>query len=98
MVQNLYEKALKAYEAIFGNQKTIKIDGRMIPMSYSSVQGLRKFNIDSYKYIEQNPDKGSGWAKMAREGHHIMWVMKGRRYLAQVRDCAFHDFRKEKED
>jgi len=27
MVQNLHEKALKAYEAIFGNQKTIEIDG-----------------------------------------------------------------------
>jgi hypothetical protein len=98
MVQNLHEKALKAYEAIFGNQKTIEIDGRMIPMGYSSVQGLRKFNVDGYNYIEQNPDKGSSWAKMAREGHRVMWVMKGRRYLAQVRDGVFHDFRKEKED
>jgi hypothetical protein len=98
MVQNLHEKALKAYEAIFGNQKTIEIDGRMIPMGYSPVQGLRKFNIDGYNYIEQNPDKGSDWAKMAREGHRVMWVMKGRRYLAQVRDGVFHDFRKEKED
>jgi hypothetical protein len=36
----------------------------------------------------------SKWAKMAREGHQIMWVMKGRRYLAQVRDGVFYDFRK----
>ena len=37
-------------------------------------------------YLEQNPDTGSNWAKMAQEGHKIMWVIKGRRYLAQVRD------------
>jgi hypothetical protein len=37
-------------------------------------------------YLEQNPDTGSNWAKMSREVHKIMWVMKGRRYRAQVRD------------
>jgi len=98
MVQNLREKALAAYEAIFSDQKMIEVEGRMFTMEYSSVQGLRKFSIDGYNYIEQNPDKGSSWAKMARESHHIMWVMKGRRYLAQVRDGAFHDLRKGKED
>jgi hypothetical protein len=66
MVQNLREKALKAYEVIFSSQRTIEVDGRIIPLSYSSVHGLRKFRIDGYNYIEQNPDKGSGWAKMAR--------------------------------
>jgi hypothetical protein len=30
----------------------------------------------------------------AREGHRIVWVMKGRRYLAQVRDGEFYDLRK----
>ena len=37
---------------------------------------------------------GSKWAKMAGEGTQIMWVLKGRRYLAQVRDGEFYDFRK----
>jgi hypothetical protein len=33
---------------------------------------------------------------MARDGNKIMWVMKGRGYLAQVRDGNFYDFRKKK--
>ena len=94
MVENLREKALVAYEAIFSNQETIEVDGYKYHMEYSSLQNLRKFNIDGYNYIEQNPDKGSNWAKMARDGHQIMWVMKGRRYLAQVRDGEFHDLKK----
>jgi hypothetical protein len=79
---NLREKALKAYEGIFNKMETIEINGYMHHMEYTSIQGLRKYNIDGYNYIEQNPDKNSNWAKMAREGHKIMWVMKGSRYLA----------------
>jgi hypothetical protein len=33
---------------------------------------------------------------MAHEGHQIMWVLKGRIYLAQVRDGVFYNFRKKK--
>jgi len=44
----------------------------MIPMGFSSVQGLRKFNIDGYNYIEQNPDKGSGWEDgQGGPPHHV---------------------------
>lgn len=96
MVENLHEKALIAYEAIFNNKELIEVEGRFYHISYTSVQNLRKFNIDGYNYIEQNPDKSSGWAKLVREGHRIMWVMKGRGYLAQVFDGVFHDFRKAK--
>lgn len=94
MVENLKEKALKAYEAIFNNQEVIEIDGYRYHLEYTSLQDLRKFNIDGYNYIEQNPDKASNWAKMARQGHKIIWVMKGRRYIAQVRDGEFYDLRK----
>jgi hypothetical protein len=94
MVENLRKKALKAYEGIFNNMETIEIDGYRYHMDYTSIQGLRKYNIEGYNYIEQNPDKGSNWAKMAREGHRIMWVMKGSRYLAQVRDGEFYNLRK----
>ena len=94
MVENLQSKALKAYDAIFNNKETVEIDGETYYLEYTSIQNLRKFNIEGYNYIEQNPDKGSNWAKMARQGHKIMWVMKGRGYIAQVRDREFHDFRK----
>ncbi|MBM3292226.1 hypothetical protein FJY84_06070 [Candidatus Bathyarchaeota archaeon] len=96
MVENLHEKALIAYEAIFNNKVLIEVEGRFYNISYTSVQNLRKFNIEGYNYLEQNPEKSSGWAKLAKEGHQIMWVMKGRSYLAQVFDGVFNDFRKVK--
>lgn len=96
MVENLREKALKAYEAIFGDRDAVEINGNVHHLDYTSIQGLRKFRIEGYNYIEQNPNKGSRWAEMARKGHQIMWVMKGRGYQAQVRDGEFYDFRKKK--
>ena len=65
-------------------------------MYFTSRAGLRFFKIEGYSYLEQNPDTGSKWARLAREGAQIMWVMKGRGYLAQVRDGEFYDFRKTK--
>ena len=94
MVENLREKALTAYEGIFNNQETIEIDGYTYHLDNTPSKGLRVYMIDGYSYLEQNPDTGSNWAKMAREGHQIMWVLKGRRYLAQVRDGVFYDLRK----
>jgi hypothetical protein len=96
MVENLREKALSAFEGIFNNFETIEIDGYNYYLDFTSRKGLRLFKIDGYSYLEQNPDTGSNWAKMAREGHQIMWVMKGRKYLAQVRDGVFYDLRKGK--
>ena len=95
-MENLREKALKAYEALFNDQGTVDIDGKVYQLEYTSIQELRKFRIEGYNFIEQNPEKSSRWAEMAREGHQIMWVMKGRGYLAQVRDGEFYDFRKQK--
>ncbi len=38
--------------------------------------GLRRIETDSTLFIEQNPSKSSPWAKMAKAGHHIMWIIK----------------------
>ena len=36
--------------------------------------GLRTFtDADGHFWLEQNPDKRSKWAKLAREGHTIAW-------------------------
>jgi len=91
------EKALKAYEAIFSNQESILIDGVEYPLERTPRASLRFFDVEGYSFLEQNPRKSSHWAKLARQGSMIMWVMKGRRYLGQVRDGVFHDLRKKKE-
>jgi hypothetical protein len=91
------KKALIAYEATFSNQGSILIGGIEYHMESTPRAKLRLFKIEGYSFLEQNPKKNSHWAKLAREGSLIIWVMKGRRYLGQVRDGVFYDLRKKKE-
>lgn len=89
--------ALKAYDAIFDDKESVDIDGEEYPVERTPRANLRFVKVDRFTFLEQNPSKSSRWAKMAREGHRIMWVLTRRRYLGQVRDGVFHDFRKKKE-
>jgi len=93
-MDRLREKAIMAYEVIFSNQTTLEIDATPYLLEKTSRSKLRLFKIEGYSFLEQNPNTRSNWATMAKQGHLIMWVMKGRRYLAQVRDGEFYDFRK----
>ena len=91
------ESALMVYEAIFSNKPSITIEGVEYFMEKTTRTDLRFFNIQEYSFLEQNPEKSSNFGELAREGSQIMWVMRGRRYLGQVRNGDFHDFRKKKE-
>ena len=91
---DLKEVAIKAFEAIFDSHESVDIDGESYFIERTSSAGLRFVKIGKYTFLEQNPNKSSRWAKLAREGHNILWVLVGRRYLAQVKDAVFHDFKK----
>ena len=96
-MENMREKALKAYEALFSTQESVVIDGAEYPLERSPGAKLRFYRIEGYSFLEQNPKKSSHWAKLARQGSLIMWVMKGRRYLGQVKDGEFRDLRKKRD-
>jgi hypothetical protein len=70
------------------------IDGEVYTIEKSSKSKVRFVKYDDLTYIEQNPFKSSRWAKEAQEGHQIMWVMRGRQYLARIRDGKFLDLKK----
>ena len=91
------EVALRAYDAIFEDRESVEINGDVYHVERTPGAQLRFVKIDEYSFLEQNPRKGSHWAKMARQGHRILWALRGRRYLATVRDGKFYDFRKKKE-
>jgi hypothetical protein len=91
---DLREVSLEAYKAMFGGRDSVEVEGLKYLIERTPRTRLRLVRIGEHTFLEQNPDKSSRWAKMAREGHFIMWVLQGRRYLAQVRDGEFHDFRK----
>ena len=58
-------------------------------------RGVRRFSRSRLRYVEleggavlveQNPDKPSEWAELARRGRRVAWVMRDGHYLARVVD------------
>ena len=85
--------ALKIYNAIFRGEKRVELEGIEYPIEKFS-SGIKYVDLFGYRFIEQNKNKKSEWAKKAREGHKIMWVIKGRQYIAQILDGEYHDLKK----
>lgn len=86
--------ANRIYNAIFDGLDEVEIEGEIFPIVKTSKSKVRLVEKDGYTYIEQNPRKDSRWAKLAQEGHQIMWVMQGRKYLAQIKDGKFLNLKK----
>ena len=71
-------RILVAYEKLFGGGRGVRKFAR---------SGLRYVELpDEAVLIEQNPKKSSEWARLAKEGHRIAWVMRNGAYLARVID------------
>ena len=82
------------YDGIFNDEPSVEIDGNVYPIEITSRAHVKYVTYHGYRFIEQNPKKSSQWAKKAQEGHQIMWVMEGRRYLARMMDGKYLDLRK----
>ena len=93
IMEQLKEKCLKIYNSIFEGKKSVEIEGIEYPIKKFS-SNIRYVDLFGYRYIEQNRNKKSEWGKKAREGHKIMWIIKGRRYMAQIEDGMFKDLKK----
>jgi len=92
-MEELKENGLKIFEAIFEHKKVVLIDDIEYQIKKFS-SGVRYVDLFGYRYIEQNRNKKSEWGKKAREGHKIMWIIKGRRYIAQILDGQYKDLKK----
>ncbi len=93
IMEELKAKGLKIYNAIFEGKKTVEIEGIDYPINKFS-SNIRYVDLFGYRYIEQNRNKKSEWGKKAREGHKIMWIIKGRRYMVRIMDGEFTDLKK----
>ena len=92
-MEDLKEKGLKVYNAIFQGEKSVELDEIDYPIKKFSSK-IRYVDLFGYRFIEQNKNKKSEWGKKAREGHKIMWIIKGRRYLSQILDGKYSDLKK----
>ena len=67
-----------AFEKLFGGGRGVKKFQR---------SGLRYVSLpEGAVLIEQNPEKASEWADLARKGHRVAWAMRDGQYLARVVD------------
>lgn len=92
-MENLKENGLKIYKAIFEGRKKVEIDEIEYSIEKFS-SGIKYVDLFGFRFIEQNRNKKSEWGKKAREGHKIMWIIKGRRYLVRIIDGEFIDLKK----
>jgi len=95
-MEDIKIKGLKIYKAIFEGKKNVEIDEIEYPIKKFS-SGIKHLDLFGYRFIEQNWRKKSEWGKKAREGHKIMWIIKGRRYIARIMDGEYNNLLK-KED
>jgi len=92
-MEDLKENGLKIYNAIFQGEKDVEIDEIQYPIKKFS-SGIKYVDLFGYRFIEQNYRKKSEWGKKAREGHKIMWIIKGRRYISQILDGEYTELKK----
>ncbi len=92
-MENLKENGLKIYKAIFEGRKKVEIDEIEYSIEKFS-SGVKYVDLFGYRFIEQNRNKKSEWGKKAREGHKIMWIIKGRKYMVRIMDGEFTDLKK----
>lgn len=89
-MEELREKGFKIYTALFDRKKSVEIDEIEYPIKKFS-SGIRYVDLFGYRFIEQNRNKKSEWGKKAREGHKIMWIIKGRKYMVRIMDGEYTD-------
>lgn len=72
---------LVAYEKLFGGGRGVRRTSRT-RLRYVELEG-------GAVLMEQNPQKRSEWAELARAGKKVAWVMRDGRYLARVVEGEF---------
>lgn len=72
------------------NAKIVELDGKRYFVKRTSRHHFRQvdltFNGQGLRGIEQNPETGSRWAQLAREGKKVMQFLRNGRYAAVVVD------------
>jgi hypothetical protein len=63
------------FDAIFSNAPSVDIQGVTYKRSFVGANKLRAFQIKEYLIIEQNPTKRTSYAKQARKGRSIAWII-----------------------
>ena len=77
-------------QSLVENNKTVTLEGESFPVRSTAKRKLKQvdfqFDGKDLRGLEQNPDRKSRWAAMARGGKKVMQFLEGGRYIAVVAD------------
>ena len=91
MAERLEETLISVWQqAMVDEAKTVSVEGRNFTVRRTSRSRLREvdftFEGHALRGLEQNPETGSRWAQLTREGKKVMQFLHQRRYIAVVVD------------
>jgi hypothetical protein len=91
MSTNFEETLMSVWrQALVEDRKTVTLEGLHYPVRATSRSKLRevdfRFEEQTLRGLEQNPNTNSRWAKLAREGKKVMQFLSDGRYIASVVD------------
>ena|SRR2546422_5247293 len=91
MAATLEETLISVWrQAMAENAQTVTVGNRSYPVRTTSRSRLREVDFEfegqTLRGLEQNPNTGSRWAKLARERNKVMQFLVDRRYIANVVD------------
>src|SRR5438105_6513516 len=91
MAASLEETLISVWQqALIENARNVKLENRGFPVRRTSRSRLREvdFQFEGHELrgLEQNPETGSRWAELARQGKRVIQFLKQRRYVAVVVD------------
>jgi hypothetical protein len=86
---NLGETLVSVWQQVLvEDARMVELSGRLYRVTRTKSRGLRAVDFGYEGHwitgIEQNPDTGSRWAVLARQGQRVMQFSLNRRYFANV--------------
>jgi hypothetical protein len=85
-------------QALEENLNLVELEGRRFSVRRTQRRRLRQvdfeFNEQSLRGLEQNPERRSKWAELARGGQKVMQFLSGGRYIGNVSEGKLTIYRK----
>jgi hypothetical protein len=91
MATSLEETLISVWrQAMLEDARVVTLEDKKFPVRRTSRSRLREvdFQFEGHELrgLEQNPETGSRWAGLARQGKKVMQFLKQRRYVAVIVD------------
>lgn len=91
MAPSLEETLISVWrQAMAENAQTVIVGDQSYPVRRTSRSRLREVDFEfegqTLRALEQNPNTGSRWARLGREGKQVMQFLVDSRYIANVVD------------